>query len=147
MKTSSYYPIIIKSTFKQLERNMFGIFSSPNSFGKDELGEYFYFKYPLEDKKFWYEHLDAIVDEWTQECLTLPNVKFREVDTGFDKDQEILTIMFMNGNIYLLRNVRVLYSLHAPEFIFNSKDFTAHVKTQKSLKAVLNKLEVDKLEI
>ena len=130
------------------------------SWGSDEMGEYFgyqniYFGYQLKWEHnfyFWYPKYEAVFNRWEQKIKDIPNVRFRLIQGG----EWLQTVMERDGEYYLVRGARIqwgsdkpgpngvnVYRFNMSTNINSTEDFL--VKTERSLKAMLNKLDVTPL--
>lgn len=146
-----YYKAMIGMLFKKGIKS--GRTYEECELGEDEMGWFFLYHYPGYDNCYWYPEWDAIFDRWTQKFNDIPNVRFRPVRSGFGrKDGTKLTLMQKDNKFYLINGVDVWYDSDKPGpngkrcFIFilgyNERSL---VRTETSLKKMLNKLDITPL--
>ena len=148
---SSINQKIVAAVFSQSE---FDSKYNPCIWGSDSMGEYFRFRYSIAEDYYWYPDFnkDVLFMRWEREINEIPGIKFRSIFKGYDLENHWRqALMMKNGECYLIRGARIAYGSDIvgprgkPCYSFrtdNTEQGTHIVKTEISLKKMLNKLEV-----
>jgi len=137
------YKRIIRYVFDNYERVRF-------ESGSDGMGEYIKYGWPTD--YFWYPDRDVILDRWEQKVEGIPYVRFRKIHTGYGDDYRH-SVMELEGKYYLINGAQVRFGsdklgphgvsvFHFTVSKGKENEKKIMVKTERSLKMVLNKLEV-----
>ncbi len=119
--------------------------------GEDEMGKYFVFD--GYSPKYWYSDWNAILGRWTSEIAAISGVKFRYVEAGLGKGANYRHFVMKKDNkFYIIKgiDIRQENDIAGPRgvecFKFGQGENISLVKTERSLKTMLGKLDITEIK-